>query len=303
VNAIPNQFDHIHPEFRAHATLPDSERIDKIRADRWIPYPQAEDALVRLNDLLSYPPRGRMPCCLLTGTPNAGKSKIVEKFMKEHPAQQNEGTRKAFMPVVLFQMPSEPDLSLFYQEMLRSLGAPISSNHSTNGLRTLGRQMLADLQTKMIIIDEFEATLGGTPRAQRLLLNELRFLNNDLRLEITVVGPADAKTALKTDMHLADRFEELELAPWRADKLLLDLLASFESQLPLRQPSKVASMPIAKRIVEMTDGITGRVLALLESVAVEAIRSGRERIDEASFADTALLRRFVSQSQRKPLGR
>lgn len=42
-----------------------------------------------------------------------------------------------------------------------------------------------------------------------------------------------------TDQQLADRFEAFELPAWRDDGGLTQLLASFGSILPLRQPSSL----------------------------------------------------------------
>ena len=42
--------------------LDDGQRIRALRADRWIDYPRATDALSRLQRLLDTPRRERMPC-------------------------------------------------------------------------------------------------------------------------------------------------------------------------------------------------------------------------------------------------
>ena len=47
---------------------------------------------------------------------------------------------------------------------------------------------------------------GGSYRQQRILLNAIRFLANDLKLTLIRAGKADAKRALATERQLADRF-------------------------------------------------------------------------------------------------
>jgi hypothetical protein len=59
------------------------------------------------------------------------------------------------------------------------------------------------------------------------MLNTLRFIANELNLALVCAGTADAKRALLTDQQLADRFEAIELPPWRNDSDLKRLLASF----------------------------------------------------------------------------
>jgi hypothetical protein len=50
-----------------------------------------------------------------------------------------------------------------------------------------------------------------TPGEQRIFLNCLRFLANDLHLPLVCAGTNEAKQALMTDQQLADRFEAREL--------------------------------------------------------------------------------------------
>ncbi len=61
---------HLHPAARAAALLPDAERLRLVRADRWIGYTRATEALGRLEALLDWPERQRMPNLLLTGPTN-----------------------------------------------------------------------------------------------------------------------------------------------------------------------------------------------------------------------------------------
>ena len=75
---------HLHAPYRAYALLSASERIQWIRQDRWIHYSRAEQVLNRLSDLLTYPARDRMPCLLLFGPTGMGKTRIVQKFLREH---------------------------------------------------------------------------------------------------------------------------------------------------------------------------------------------------------------------------
>ena len=103
--------------------------------------------------------------------------------------------------------------------------------------------------------------LSGTfreQRIQRIFLNCLRFLANDLHLPLVCVGTNEAKQALMTDQQLADRFEARELPAWRDDTGFHQLLASFGSTLPLRRASALREARIRKRILHLTEGVTVR---------------------------------------------
>ncbi|MBM3624847.1 MAG: transposase, partial [Alphaproteobacteria bacterium] len=60
IDAASESYGHILPDCRAKAAECDAARIAWIRSDRWIATARAEEALSRLEDLLTYPPRDRM---------------------------------------------------------------------------------------------------------------------------------------------------------------------------------------------------------------------------------------------------
>ena len=78
---------HLHDAAQQVARLPAAERLRHVRADRWIGYTRATEALARLETLFEWPARQRMPNLLLTGPTNNGKSMIIEKFRRAAPAE------------------------------------------------------------------------------------------------------------------------------------------------------------------------------------------------------------------------
>jgi hypothetical protein len=109
------------------ARLPADERIQRLRADRWIGYPRAVEALNRLETLYAWPNKQRMPNLLLVGPTNNGKSMIVEKFRRTHPASSDAD--QEHIPVLVVQMPSEPSVIRFYVALLAAMGAPCARAH------------------------------------------------------------------------------------------------------------------------------------------------------------------------------
>jgi hypothetical protein len=73
---------HLLPVHRSYALLAAAERVDWIRQERWIQYTRAEEVLVRMGELLAYPPRDRMPALLLFGATGMGKTRIVQRFVR-----------------------------------------------------------------------------------------------------------------------------------------------------------------------------------------------------------------------------
>lgn len=285
------------------ASLSDPERITWIRSDRWINYERAQDVIARLTDLLSYPARDRMPCLLIFGSTGMGKTKIVRKFVRDHPAVHDSGVGVTRMPVVSFQMPPSPDEREFYSELFRALGAPSVPHTTTKHTRDACRNLLHRAGTRMLIVDEIHSMLAGTARAQRVFLNTLRFLANDLRIPLVCAGTDEARIALLTDAQLAERFDAFELFRWKDDAAFRRLLVSCMTVLPLRRPSQIDTPSCRSRILKLTEGVTNRIFRLIETAAVKAIENGSECITEEIFTSGELMLPLVSMDRKSTRGR
>ena len=287
---------HLDPAYRKFAALPDDERIAWIRADRWIGFDQAGLALSRLENLLTYPARDRMPCLLIYGDTGMGKTKIVRKFERAHPPKFCQGTGVDHRPVVVAQVPSEPIERDLYRELLSSMGAPAMAGGTLAREKDVCRSLLRTVGAKMIILDEVNGMLAGTFRQQRIFLNAIRFLANDLRIPLVCAGTDLARQALLTDAQLAERFEAFHLKPWKNDAVFAGLLKSLGHILPLREPSDLTGTATRARVHALTSGVTARIFRLIETAAEAAVHSGRERLDAKSFGDDLVLP-LVSMTQ------
>lgn len=166
-------------------------------------------------------------------------------------------------------------------------------------VRHRARVLARQLDVRMLVIDEIHAMLAGTFREQRIFLNALRFLANDFRIPLVCVGTHEAKQALMTDQQLADRFEARELPAWRDDVTCQALLASFGAILPLRQPSDLHHPKMQTRILTLCDGVMIRICRLLEAAAIQALTTGRERIDLELLTDDLATTSLVSITDRR----
>ena len=156
--------------------------------------------------------------------------------------------------------------------------------------------LLRTVGAKMIILDEVNGMLAGTYRQQRIFLNAIRFLANDLRVPLVCAGTDLARQALLTDAQLAERFEAFHLKPWKNDAAFAGLLKSLGHILPLREPSDLTGPATKARVHALTSGVTARIFRLIETAAEAAVHSGRERLDAKSFGDDLVLP-LVSMTQ------
>ncbi|MCP2343180.1 TniB family NTP-binding protein [Actinomadura rupiterrae] len=286
---------HLHQAAQQIARLPDVERMAYLRADRWIGYTRATEALARLEALLAWPAKQRMPNLLLLGPTNNGKSMIIEKFRRAHPPVWHPDWEE--IPVLTVQMPSDPKVSRFYTALLTALGAPLRPGQRLAELEQLTLRLLRQTGVRVLVIDELHNTLAGHGTARREFLNLLRFLGNELKIPLVGVGTRDAYLAIRSDDQLENRFAPFVLPSWRPDEQACKLLASFAAAFPLRRPSLIATPDMAEYLLTRSEGTIGELTALLTEAAVAAIESGEEAISQR----TLLLASYAGPTQRRAM--
>lgn len=291
----PVDLSHLAPEAQRLALLPGPERVQHVRADRWIGYTRAGEALARLEGLLTTPGRQRMPNLLLIGPTNNGKSMIIEKFRRAHPPVSHCDREE--IPVLVVQMPSEPSVARFYTALLAALGAPLRPRYRLADLEQLVLRLLRSVAVRVLVIDELHNVLGGRGDSRREFLNLLRFLGNELRIPLAAAGTRDAYLAIRSDPQLENRFAPFILPVWEPGAEVCSLLASFAASFPLRRPSPIATAEMATYLLTRSEGTIGELTALLTGAAVAAIESGEEAINQR----TLLLASYTGPTERRRL--
>ena len=286
---------HLHPTVRDTARLPASERVDLIRADRWIGYPRAVETVARLETLLRWPDKQRMPNLLLVGPTNNGKSMIVEKFRRGH-LPVTEADRE-HIPVLCVQMPSEPSVLRFYIALLAALGAPLQPRRRLADVEQISLKLLRSTGVRMLVIDELHNVLAGQGNSRREFLNLLRFLGNELRIPIIGVGTREAYLAVRSDDQLENRFEPVVLPLWAIGADTLSLIASFAAALPLQRPSSIATDDMAQYLLARSEGTIGELTRLLTAASIAAVESGEESINHR----TLVMADYVGPTERRRL--
>lgn len=286
---------HLHPSVQITAMLPSEERIEQIRADRWIGYPRAVEAIDRLEALLKWPRKQRMPNLLVMGPTNNGKSMIIEKFRRLHLPQRHDEAE--YIPLVCMQMPSEPSISRFYNALLVAIGAPLRSHSRVAEQEQRALRLLRDTGCRLLVIDELHNLLAGNSSTRRQFLNLLRFLGNELRIPLVGVGTREAYLAVRSDDQLENRFEPFILPTWDNSEQTRSLLASFAASFPLRRPSRIDTNDMMTYLLARSEGTIGELAQLLTSAAIIAVDSGEESINHETLTKSD----YVGPTERRRL--
>lgn len=266
-----DEYPHLRPHARLVAARDPEERIRSLRVPVWIGYTQAQAILAQLDYLLEYPAMHRMPNLLIVGRTNNGKTMLIDRFLEMHKSAA----------IVSVQTPPKPEEKGFYQEIARALAGGKVAARRTADSRFDVVELLRAARTKMLVLDEIHHILAGHVHLQSVFLNAIKYLSNQLRVPIVGVGTKDALRAVQTDPQMVSRFEPVAVPKWKLDDEFRRLLVSFESVLPLRQPSGLAMGHMPLHLLTMCEGQIGELRTILVLAASAAIRTGKEAIDHA----------------------
>jgi replication-associated recombination protein RarA len=258
-------------------------RILLVQTARWVAFPRAGIAVEELERRFHYPTCARMPCMLLYGDSGMGKTMIVEKMQRQHPNSHDERRGITMRPVLAVQMPPSPDERRFYTRLLEILGAPYGNHDQLGTLEGRALHILQAIGTKLLFIDEVHHLLAGSQREQRRALNLLKFLANELKIVVVIVGTSDAFHAVQTDPQVASRFEPLLIPRWTETDAFRAFVTAYGKLLPLRKASPFSSPEMIRSLLKLSGGITGRVTWLLGRAAESAIDDGNERIEQSTL--------------------
>ncbi len=270
-----SNYPHLLQEFRPIMDLCDAERLAFIKS-RWIDYELSENLFEQLYAKLCG--HRDVPDFFIVGESRMGKSSLVDRFIAVHGAEYVNEDGCRVRPIIKVEV-SKPSLRMFYCSILNCSNSPFNPDASEMKLRYKVESLLTSSQTKMLIIDEIQTVANGTSRQVADFMNEIKCLTNTLKLAVVGVGMPSANKLLMLERQYAARFVTVELPVWAPSVGFRQLLKGFESWLPLKQPSNLASKETAALILKRSQGITGYVEEILFHSARKAIETGKEKID------------------------
>jgi len=255
---------------------PINERIQKCKEQVWIPYTQANNILEELEELFTHPKKERMPNLLIVGDTNNGKTTIINRFMNTYP-DYLDITNK--VPIIKIVAPIAPSHNSLYEKILDYLYEPYTINESASHKEYQVKKILTNIETKMILIDEFQDIFHGDLKQQRKFLTALKHLGTELQIPIVAVGVWEVQSVMTSDPQISNRFETIKLNKWNPDKEFARLLISFEKTLPLKEASNLYSKELFTTLYNMSEGMIGELSRILQKASVFALKNDKEKID------------------------
>jgi hypothetical protein len=264
----------------SEATLSTESRLQALKRPFWIGYPRVLSILQQMEEIFNHPKMHRMPNLAIIGETNNGKTMLLKTFCRRHAPTEEAYLEHPTLPILMLQAPPEPSEGRLYADILTSLFSYAGARETADSKLQRIRMLLTNLETRMIILDEFQNTLAGSGSRLRRFLNGIKYLGNELSIPIIVAGTPETLNVLQSDPQIANRFEPAFLPKWKLDEDYLRLLATIEPKLELRQRSKLHEPTIARRLHEESEGTIGELMKLIQTLAKDAILSGKETITQ-----------------------
>lgn len=274
-----SDYNHIHPEFQSITHMSEEDRIRFLYEPRWVGYPVAQRLIEQLRLFLTLPSRPRMPNLLIVGDSNNGKTTIINRFAALHGQGYVNSDGEPVKPVITIESPPTSDERSLYVAILEKFWTPYRATDAISKLRYQVIHQMRECHVRMLVVDELHSLLSGSALKQREIMNVIKLLCNELAIPVVGVGTSDAVRVLHVDPQHASRFDVLTLRNWDVGIDFQRFLKGFESVLPLREPSGIFRPELAKMLHGISQGNTGDLHRLLMECAMEAIRSGKEKID------------------------
>ena len=275
-----DQYPHLGPLALPYIELPAETRVAQIRKNPFNELPRAR----RMLDLIdgAVESKGNL---LFWGESGAGKTTIIEQYVKEHPSWFDATTGITVTPVVSLLMTPECNPKWLLEKLLEAVKAPQPlARPSIAHLESRIIELYGLMNVRLIILDEVHDMLVGTARQQRIMLNVIRHLINQLDIPLVLFGIDKARTALILDPQLDRRFSVHNFSSWVAGEEFNTLVGSILRSLPLRRPS-VLSAKALRALVSYSQGKSYEIFEPLRALAISAIRSGTECITAADVLE------------------
>jgi hypothetical protein len=265
-------------EFLESCGADDAEkRIRLIQSDNWIGYANARNIVDQVDDLIKMERVTRMRGMLVLGATDNGKTSIRKRIEAKHQVQTT-ANGKMNIPVLSIQMPPAPNDRSFYNAILKGMMLPTFPSGKVDHIKDCVIGHLLEYDVRLIMIDEIQHIDRIPARKQRLILDIMKYISNEISLPMVAFGTTEALNVFRADPQLDNRFKKIYLKRWELDEDFLRLLVSIEQLLPLREASELGQEELATLIYGKTNGTIGEIVTLIRGAAIQAIKTGKEKI-------------------------
>ena len=102
--------------------------------------------------------------------------------------------------VLALQLAGKPCERRLYAQILTALGVPQNPRAAVVELEQIAIRLMRAMDVQVLLLDEAHNMLAGTFREQRIVLNTLRYISNELQISLVCLGVNEAREAISGDV-------------------------------------------------------------------------------------------------------
>ena len=107
---------------------------------------------------------------------------IMQRFRDQHPPLFDSQAGVERTRVLALQLAGKPGERRLYAQILTALGVPQNPRAAVVELEQVAIRLMRAMDVQVLLLDEVHNILAGTYREQRIVLNTLRYISNELQI-------------------------------------------------------------------------------------------------------------------------
>lgn len=252
---------------------------NKTPCEIWINHPLGDQLVWEMMERVFQPHRSRAEGLCVISASNNGKTFVLNKVVGEVSASINDSSPQLRIPIIKIQAPVNAVRRDLFSSMSRALGVPSPERLPATHLRRRTMDALTEAKTLAICVDELHHLCPGNRDRQRVILDDLKYISNELQIPIFAAGTSEAFPLIARDEQYHSRIPAVHLPLWDLDRGFLRLLASMEIATHV-EPGSFTSRTHAALIWKHSLGLIGRIWAICARAAEKARMSESGRVSE-----------------------